>query len=461
MRIALWRILCLPILVLLAAPLCNSQSASTPPWAGKIDAIAEKALTQPVAGISIAVAKNGMIVFRRGYGFANVEHSVPVKPETVFHIASISKNIEAGVALQLVDLGKMHLEDDLTRYVPLAPVQGKHVTVQQLLSQTSGIYSFTSLPNAAQKEPLDLTHEQVLDLIRDKPFDFEPGSSWRYDNSGFYLGGMVIEKAVGSDYASYAKDHVFQPLGMTSSQLCDSHMLVPHLASGYERADGHLIPAELMSWKLPFAAGAVCATATDLLKWEMALDAGRVLTPASLNFMRTPTRLSDGTSIDYGLGTRLGFFHGRRVFGHTGTGGGFSTVLESFPDDRLTIAVLINTADGHAISIAANVARAILGIPAPELSDLPVPEDELKAIPGTYDSDEGPVELFVKDGKIHFRIPGALPDGGAIPRQGKLTYAIDRDHEVKFLVRNGRAEWGFEYAAGLLLDAKVRQTEKH
>lgn len=451
----------LSIVLLLATPFCWSQNPPVPSWAGEIDAIAKKALANPVAGISIAIASNGVVVFARGYGLANVEHSVPVTPETVFHIASISKNIEAGVALRLVDEGKLHLDDDVTKYVPQAPVHGKHVTLQHLLSHTSGIYSFTSLPNAAENERLDLTHEQVLDLVKDKPFDFEPGSSWRYDNSGFFLAGMAIEKAAGGDYASYVRDRVFQPLGMSSSQLCDSHMLVPHLASGYETEHGHLVPAALMSWRLPFAAGAVCATATDLLKWEMALDDGRVLTPASLNLMRRPTALSDGTTVDYGLGTRLGSFQGHRVLGHTGSGGGFSTILESFPDDRLTIAVLTNTATNQAISIAASAARAIMGMPVAELRDLTVPDSEVNAIPGIYDSDEGPVELFAKDGKIHFRIPGSLPDGGAIPRQEEFTYAIDSNHEVRFLVRNGRATWGFVYAAGLLFDAKVRQTERH
>src|SRR6476469_6714393 len=272
----------------------------------RVDAIAKQMLTRPVAGISVAVARDGQVVFARGYGMANLEHSVAVTPDTVFHIASISKNILAAVVLKLVDEGKLQLDDDVTKYVPEAPMLGHHVTVRQLLNHTSGIYSFTSLPNAADNERLDLTHDQVLGLIKDKPFDFEPGTRWRYDNSAFYLAGMVVERVTNQEYGAYVREHVFKPLGMSSASLCDARMVVPHLASGYELNGGALVNAAFMSWKLPFALGGVCATASDLLKWQAALDTGRVVTQSSLGHMRTPTTLADGTKIDHGLGTCLG-----------------------------------------------------------------------------------------------------------------------------------------------------------
>src|SRR3954471_13759302 len=258
----------------------------------RVDAVAKQMLSRHTAGVSVAVARDGRLILARGYGMANVEHSVPVTPETIFHIASISKNILAAVVLQLVDEGRLRLDDDVTKYVPEAPTLGHHVTVRQLLNHTSGIYSFTSLPNAADNERLELTHEQVLGLIKDRPFDFEPGTGWRYDNSAFYLAGMVVERVTKQDYGAYVREHVFKPLGMSSASVCDARMVVPHLASGYEVDDDALVNAAFVSWKLPFAAGAVCATATDLAKWQTALDSGRVLTPSSLALMRTPTTLA-------------------------------------------------------------------------------------------------------------------------------------------------------------------------
>src|SRR6185295_4905122 len=159
------------------------------------------------------------------------------------------------------------------------------------------------------------------------------------DNSAFYLAGMVVESVTKQEYGEYVREHIFKPLGMNSSSLCDARMVTPHLASGYEVDQGKFVHAAMMSWKLPFAAGAVCATAEDLLKWQAGLDAGRVLAASSLKLMRAPTTLSDGAKIDYGLGTRLGSLEGHRVFGHTGGGGGFNSLLESFPDDHLTIVI--------------------------------------------------------------------------------------------------------------------------
>src|ERR1051326_4725247 len=438
-----------------------AQMPASEDLANRIDAIAKQMLSRPHAGISVAVARDGQVVFARGYGLANLEHSVGVTPETVFHIASISKNILAAVVLQLVDEGKLRLDDDVTKYVPEAPTDGHHVTIQQLLNHTSGIYSFTSLPDAANNERLELTHEQVLGLIKNKPFEFEPGTRWRYDNSAFYLAGMVVEQVTKQEYGAYVREHVFKPLGMSSASLCYARMVVPHLASGYEVDSGALVNAAFMTWKLPFAGGAVCATASDLAKWQAALDSGRVLTPSSLALMRTPTTLADGMKIDYGLGTRLGSLDGHRVLGHYGgeSRGGFRPLLESFPDDHLTIVILMNMGDAASpspVAVAPEIARAALGLAKKNtLLDLPVPGAELAALSGKYDSDEGPVEIFARHGKLHYRIPGSQIEG-VLLRQAENVYAIDENTEAHFLVRVGRADWSMVYIGGLLMDAKYR-----
>src|SRR5262245_41873330 len=154
------------IIVLACSAIAEGQTLPTE-LRHRVDVLANKMLSGPVAGISVAIARDGKVVFARGYGMANLDHSVAVTPETVFHIASISKNILAAVLLQLVDEGKLKLDDDMTKYVPEAPMQGHRVTVRQLLNHTSGIYSFTSLPEAEANERLDLTNEQVLALFKD------------------------------------------------------------------------------------------------------------------------------------------------------------------------------------------------------------------------------------------------------------------------------------------------------
>jgi CubicO group peptidase (beta-lactamase class C family) len=296
----------------------------------------------------------------------------------------------------------------------------------------------------------------VLGLIKDKPLDFEPGTSWRYNNSAFYIAGMVVERVTNQEYGTYVREHVFKPLGMSSAQMCDARMVVPGLASGYEWDHGTFVnPA--FSWKLPFAAGAICATATDMLKWQAALDSGRVLRPASLKLMRTPTTLADATVIDYGLGTRLGVLEGHRVLGHTGGGGGFAAALESFPDDHLTVVVLVNTEVGAnpPLSLAATLARSMFGLPDNDtLRDLSVPKEEFAALLGTFDSDEGTVEFFVRDGKLRFR---DSQREGLLLRQSENVYAFNENIAVHFVVREGRAMWALVYTGGLMMDA-IRRT---
>jgi CubicO group peptidase (beta-lactamase class C family) len=236
-------------------------------------------------------------------------------------------------------------------------------------------------------------------------------------------------------------------------------MVVPHLASGYEVDDRTLVNAAFVSWKLPFAAGAVCATATDLLKWEAALDSGHMLSQSSLALMRTPTMLADRTKIDYGFGTRLGSLDGHRLVGHTGSGAGFRNVFESFPDDHLTIVILMNLGDPASPPpgvMVAEIARAALGLTKKNaLLDLPVPSTEIAALSGKYDSDEGPVEIFGREGKLYFRIPGRQVER-AVRRQAENVYAINENTEARFLISGGRAEWSMVYIGGLLMDAKYR-----
>jgi CubicO group peptidase (beta-lactamase class C family) len=161
----------------------------------------------------------------------------PTTPSST--VASISKNILAAVVVRLAEQHRLSLDDDVTKYVANAPTHGVRITVRQLLNHTSGLYSFTSRSDAEANEQKVLSHEQVIGLFKDQPLDFPPGSSWRYDNSAFYLAGMVVEAVTGRLYADYIRDEVFRRLGMTSSSLCGAHD-VPGIASGHDvcrRAD--------------------------------------------------------------------------------------------------------------------------------------------------------------------------------------------------------------------------------
>jgi len=413
---------------------------------------ATRALGRPAAGIQIAVARDGSLVFVDSFGLADAAGHRPVSNDTVFHVASISKNILAAVVVRLGEQHRLSLDDDVTTYVASAPTHGVRITVRQLLNHTSGLYSFTSRSDADANEQKVLSHEQVIGLFKDQPLDFTPGSSWRYDNSAFYLAGMVVEAVTGRRYADYIRDDVFRPLGMTSSSLCGAHD-IPGMASGHDVVSGALT-ATSITWSLPFAAGAVCATAADLVRWQSSLESGRFISPQSLAMMRSPTVLGDGSRIDYGLGTRIGAIGRHAIFGHTGNGGGFATMLMTAPDARLTVAVLTNTATAPPFDIAELTIRAALHEPRPPLLDLDAPADELAAIAGMYDSDEGRLEFFACGLKLCHRMPdGSTPTPTL--RQGRNRYNATPGIEGRFDPSHG-APWAFVYEGGLFMDAKRR-----
>jgi CubicO group peptidase (beta-lactamase class C family) len=325
---------------LIAILLLAATTQSHADLAAQIDQLMNEAVRSgPAAGASIAVVKDGETIIAKGYGFANIELESPASANTVYHIDSITKHLTAAAILQLVEQKKLSLDDAVGAYIPRLPASWRNVRIRHLLSHTSGSESYTSLPSWGPQERLAMTHDEILALIRDAPFHFEPGTSWRYNNSGFYLLGMVIEKVTGLSYAEAMQQRIFEPLGMNTTRYCGFRTLVKQRASGYEVDHGNVVNAEPMSWDAPFAGGGLCSTALDLVRFERAIEDHRLFSDPMLKMMRTPTMLSDGISVDYGFGTRLGNLGGHRVIGHTGNGGGFRNILERFPDDDLTIVV--------------------------------------------------------------------------------------------------------------------------
>ncbi|HEX3577127.1 MAG TPA: serine hydrolase domain-containing protein [Thermoanaerobaculia bacterium] len=443
------------IAVLLLAAASQSPQSDL---AARIDAMLNDAIRSgPAAGASIAVVKGGRTIIASGYGFANVELEARATANTVYHIDSITKHLTAAAILQLADQKKLSLDDAVGTYIPRLPASWKNVRIRHLLSHTSGSESYTSLPSWGPQERLDMSHDAIVDLVREAPFHFEPGASWRYNNTGFYLLGMVIEKVTGQPYAEAMQQRVFAPLGMDATRYCGFRSVVSQRASGYEVDHGKVVNAEPMSWDAPFAGGGLCSTVLDLVRFERAIEDHRLFSDSMLKMMRTPSTLSDGLSVDYGFGTRLGNLGGHRIVGHTGNGGGFRNIFERFPDDDLTIVVLTN-ADGGAVRpamIATRIARLVLGIPEEPMRDLPLSAADAAPFLGTFESDEGTVTNVPREGGIGFR-PGTA--GPLIPLhyQGGTTFAITPDERVTMMMKDGKAELGALYVGGLFADASRR-----
>lgn len=314
-----------------------------------VDALAEEALrTGPIAGLSIAVRERGTIVMAKGYGFADLESGVAATAETSYPIASVSKHFTAALVLRLADQGKLGLDDPLSRFFPAARPKIGALTMRHLLDHTSGLTRGGPAPRAAAQK-----------VIARGGTARGQGEVWDYSNYNYSLLGLVIERASGRDYAAYVHDELAAPLGLTGTGYCEDGTAVP--GRGRDYLSGRRAVTRTSYWMEPrfFAAGGLCSTVLDLVRWEQALEEGRVLSPATLSVMRTPVRLPGGIEADYGLGTRMGATLGHRKVGHTGGGQGNKAVLARYPGESVTIAVLLNTERENAPVTATGIEERI------------------------------------------------------------------------------------------------------
>ncbi|HEU0054901.1 MAG TPA: serine hydrolase domain-containing protein [Longimicrobium sp.] len=332
--------------------------------AERLDSLAGSGVVENRAvGTVAAVVMGNDTLLMKGYGRANVEWDVPMPADAVFEIGSVTKQFTAAAILQLRDAGKLSLDDEITKWLPDFDMRGNKVTVRRLLDHTSGIVGLTEMPEFDllvwnQRFPRDSAYA----LIKRYPFQFPTGTAQIYNNSAFFLAGLIIEKASGMTYEDYIEQRIFAPLGMTHSMYCNSGESVPRRANGYRVQNGVIgrAPANVHTW--PFAAGSLCSTAGDLVTWVNALHGGKVLSPKSYQEMITPSTLNDGTPLRYGLGIGVGKdARGLTYIGHGGSITGFTAEAGWYPAARLAVVVLTNSSGNiDAGDIARELAAALL-----------------------------------------------------------------------------------------------------
>jgi CubicO group peptidase (beta-lactamase class C family) len=340
-----------------------------PGTAKKVDAYVAREMTKRhIPGLSLAVVQNGELVLAKGYGMANVELAVPATADTLYQIGSITKPFTATAIMMLVLEGKLALDDPISKHLPNTPDAWKAVTVRHLLNHTSGIKSYTSIADNMQKSRLDRSRDEIIGTVRDLPLEFPPGERWAYNNTGYFLLGLILERVSGKPYAEWLQGRVFGPSGMAATRVNDLAAIVKDRSAGYAWRSGRLWNAEHASMTWPFSAGAIVSSVHDLAKWDAVLYSEKVLPRASLMAMWTPTKLSGGRTHDYGFGWSVGEHRGHRMIGHGGGISGFSTDLLRLIDDKLTVIVLTNLEGANPSSIARGVAALYLPDLAPVAS---------------------------------------------------------------------------------------------
>lgn len=298
-------------------------------------------------GLAVRVLRGQESVYAGDFGFANLEHGVLVTPETVFEIASVTKLFTAQLVMRLVQRGQLDLDAPLASIIPAyIPPAWSAVTVRHCLAHQSGIPSYTAPPSYWAITGRDKTHAEVLSLVNQEPLKFEPGERNAYDNTGFYLLGLVIEEIYGQPYAAALENIIFAPLGMKHTRANDYAAVIPHRAQGYQLRDGVLNNKPYYSPSNTFSAGCVVSTADDLMRWRASLFDDSVLDATHRALWWTPHPSRAGNEREWGYTLGLGWFRLDTplglLLGHNGGIAGFASAWMYFPDTDLTAVVLCN-----------------------------------------------------------------------------------------------------------------------
>jgi D-alanyl-D-alanine carboxypeptidase len=358
--------------------------AFPPAPADRVDAYVLAQMRQRhIPGLSLAVVQHGKVVKATGYGMANVELSVQSSASSVYELASMTKQFTAMAILILHREQKLSLDDPVSKYVPEVPDTWRGVTIRHLLTHTSGIPSHTELPQILNDESRDYTRTQMLAIITAPPVKNAPGEQWAYNDSGYFLLGLVVENASHQRYDEFMHERIFRLLGMMSTRGNDIDDVIPHRAAGYILRDGRLRRGRAVSPTQSFGGGHLVSTVLDLAKWDLALAGDKLLPRSALETMWTPARLKNDRRVEvdftgfegssYGFGWMVGQLGRRRIVEHVGSiSSGFSNEILRFPDDGITVIVLANRSQDPPFAEDAPrpwaIARGVAALYIPDLA---------------------------------------------------------------------------------------------
>jgi len=350
----------------------TTAGAQTLPPASAVRRVADSLAQAFVAGrgapsVAVAMVRGTDTLILQGYGLADIENHAPATAQSVYRIGSVTKQFAAAAVMQLVDGGKVKLDAPIGGYLPTLPAAWHPVTVRQLLNHTSGIPSYTGLgPVWAARWGEEMVPDTIVALTAGKPLDFAPGTNWSYDNTGYVVLGMLIEKVTGRSWGEDVTERFAKPLGLSSTRNCLTEPLIPHRAYGYDTKDGQWVNAKYLAMSQPFSAGALCSTAGDLIRWNRALHTGKVVSAESYRLMTTAEGAARRGARQYGFGLQVDSIAGRKAISHGGGIHGFITANTWVPSAELSVTVLTNSGSAKSGELLRQLARAALGAPLEE-----------------------------------------------------------------------------------------------
>lgn len=366
-------------------------------YESKINSIVSLQYSANEPGITILVAKDGKVIYKKALGKSNLELNIPIEVNSVFQIGSITKQFTAVSILMLAEQGKLNIEDKIGKYIPEYIEVGRDITIHHLLNHTSGIKNKTPLSEKNYTSRMDRSPKELITYFKDEPLAFKPGEKFKYSNAGYILLGQIIETISKQSYGQFIQENIFDKIEMTSSYYGNMKNIIPNRATGYKIKQGEFINADYMNLSLAYSAGAILSTTEDLLKWQNALLQNTLLKESSIKQAMTPTLLNTGKRIPYGYGFRFSRLGNSPVIAHTGSTKGFTSIALFLPQEKTYITVLTNCNCKNVNSVAKQVAElfvtsldvnkvsAVTKTTEQEKKSIAVPAEILNNYTGTYE----------------------------------------------------------------------------
>jgi CubicO group peptidase (beta-lactamase class C family) len=398
-------------LVSLSFNLISAFGQSRTQLTAEFDKIISSEFKPEEPGGVVLVAQKGQIIYKKAFGMADMELNVPMKEAMVFNIASITKQFTAVAILQLMEQGKLSLQDEITKYLPDYPTGGQKITVENLLTHTAGIPgSEPAAITRLQGERRWITLPEIINTFKSRPLDFAPGTKMIYSNNGYMLLGAIIEKVSGVSYREYLEKNLFKPAGMTETLFGDDYIIVKNRVPSYiySRSDSRFFNALNGKVEIAYSAGAIQSTADDLFKWNRALLAHKLIKKESLEKAQTEYKLPNGKATYYGYGWFIGNIHGSPLVEHGGNMGGFMSHAIYLPQEDVFVGVFYNFRVPNRLPEFLAGDLAALAIKKPfNIKEITLDENLLKSYVGVYEEEGVERLITVENGKLYYQRVGA------------------------------------------------------
>ena len=353
-----------------------------------IDKILSEQFKADEPGATVLVSRHGHVIYERALGMANLELSVPMQIDNVFWVASIGKQFTAVAILQLMEQGKLNLQDEITKFIPDYPTQGYKITIEHLLTHTSGIQTYSGMEDPEKKLSSDCTPTEVIDFFKNFTMRFKPGTNWEYSNSGYFLLGYIIEKVSGRSYASYIDENFFKPLSMNNSLYANDARIVKNRVGAYSVDENGFSNNRPLNASIIYSAGAIQSTVEDLLKWQLALQSYKLLKKETLDKAYSRFILADGKETDYGYGWKLGFVYESPSIWHGGSIEGFGATEIYLPKEDVFVAILTNCDCNYPKELSFWLAAIASGKPY-QYNEIPLTNLMSLGYKGVYENENG------------------------------------------------------------------------